>query len=131
MLQVFFGCCVCFTMIFKCFLSVSDASFKCFICLQTYIASVASGCFKSRSGVTSPSSHSITSSRCLLLSMLARHPPPPLPLLDVVDPRGGAGLVWAWKTYCTLLHKIFSEMGIFINGDGHCNCLRPKVVNAN
>jgi hypothetical protein len=36
--------------------SVSYACFKCFICLQTYVASVASGCFKSRSGVASPSS---------------------------------------------------------------------------
>jgi hypothetical protein len=113
-----FLCCVCFTMVFKCFLSVSDASFKCFIYLQTYVASVASGCFKSRSGVASPSSHSIASPPCLLLlPTLARHPPPPLPLLDVVDTRGGVGLVWAretaWETDCTLLHKIFSEMNIF------------------
>ena len=55
-------CCKCFIwmlpmfyMVFKCFscifASVSYACFKCFICLQIYIASVASGCFKSRSGV--------------------------------------------------------------------------------
>jgi hypothetical protein len=44
-----------FAMIFKCFsgvfVTVLDACFNCFICLQTYIASVASECFKSRSGV--------------------------------------------------------------------------------
>jgi len=48
-----------FYMVFKCFLdvfeSVSDACFKCFICLQTHVASVASGCFKSRSGVAARS----------------------------------------------------------------------------
>jgi hypothetical protein len=33
------------------FSSVSEAYFKYFICLQTYIASVASRCFKSRSGI--------------------------------------------------------------------------------
>jgi hypothetical protein len=42
-------------MIFKCFsgvfVTVLDACFNYFICLQTYIASVASGCFKSRLGV--------------------------------------------------------------------------------
>ena len=32
------------------FASVSEVC-KCFICLQTYIATVASGCFKSKSGV--------------------------------------------------------------------------------
>jgi hypothetical protein len=52
--------CLCFTMVFKCFscvlASVSDAYFKYFICLQTYVANVASACFKSRLGVASPSS---------------------------------------------------------------------------
>ena len=33
------------------FASVSDTYFKCFIYLQTYVASVASECFKSISGV--------------------------------------------------------------------------------
>ena len=50
--SVLFGCCVCFYNGFKCFsgifTSVSDLYFKCFICLQTYVASVASECFKSR-----------------------------------------------------------------------------------
>ena len=91
-------CCVCFTMVFKCvscvFASVSDAFFKCFICLQTYIASVAYGCFKSRSGIASPSSHSAALPQCFhLLLALVGHPnqrhrrasPPPL-LLDA----GGA-----------------------------------------
>jgi hypothetical protein len=31
--------------------SVLDICFKCFICLQTYVASIASECFKSRSSV--------------------------------------------------------------------------------
>jgi hypothetical protein len=38
------GCCICFAMAFHVFsgvfVSVSDAYFKCFICLQTYIANV-------------------------------------------------------------------------------------------
>jgi hypothetical protein len=33
------------------FSSVLDACFKCFICLQTYIANVSFECFKSRSSV--------------------------------------------------------------------------------
>jgi hypothetical protein len=41
---------------FKSRSGVSDACFMCFICLQIYVASVASGCFKSRSGVASLSS---------------------------------------------------------------------------
>jgi len=37
---------------FSCvFASVSYVCFNYFICLQTYVASVASGCFKNRSGV--------------------------------------------------------------------------------
>jgi hypothetical protein len=30
--------------------SVSDACLKCFICLQTYVSNVASGCFKKQIG---------------------------------------------------------------------------------
>jgi hypothetical protein len=45
-----------FTMVFKCFssvfASVSDVCFKCFICLFFYVATITSGCFKSRSDVT-------------------------------------------------------------------------------
>jgi len=33
--------------------SDSDACFMCFICLQSYVASVVSGCFKSRLGIAS------------------------------------------------------------------------------
>jgi hypothetical protein len=50
------GCCVClqwFSSVFRVFSSVLEACFKCFICLQTYVASVAFGCFKSTSGVAS------------------------------------------------------------------------------
>jgi hypothetical protein len=80
------------------FASVSDACFKCFICLQTYVASVASECFKSRSDVASPSSPFATSPRCLLLFLaLAGHPPPPPHLLDADDVRGGAGPMWVHK----------------------------------
>jgi hypothetical protein len=84
-----FGCCVCFTMVFKCFSCVfaigSHAYFKCYICLQTYVVSVASGCFKNRSDVASPSLLSAALSQCLLLPTPAGHPPPPPPLLDAGD----------------------------------------------
>jgi hypothetical protein len=33
------------------FASISDACFKCIICLQMYVVSVVSECFKSKSGV--------------------------------------------------------------------------------
>ena len=52
--SVLSGCCVCFTWFLSVFANISDACFKCFICLQTYVAS-ASGCFKSRLGVVSRS----------------------------------------------------------------------------
>jgi hypothetical protein len=67
MLQVYFSlCCIGFTHmlqvfylhiayvsnVFKCFFgSVSNAYLKYLICLQTYVASVAPRCFKSKSGV--------------------------------------------------------------------------------
>ena len=61
--------------IFGVFASVLDACFKCFINFKTYVASVASRCFKSRSSVASSSSPSTTSSRCLLLLPTpVRHP---------------------------------------------------------
>jgi hypothetical protein len=76
--SVLSGCCVYFTMAFKCFLyvfaSVSDACFKYFIYLQTYVASVASACFKSRPDVVSPSSFSATLPQCLLLLVPTRCP---------------------------------------------------------
>jgi hypothetical protein len=53
--NVLLGCCVRVAMVFKCFMcffaSVSDAYFKCFICLQMYVVNVSSGYFKNRSGV--------------------------------------------------------------------------------
>jgi hypothetical protein len=53
MLQVFYLLRM-FPMVFEClsgvFISVSNACFKCFICLQTYVSNAASGCLKSRSG---------------------------------------------------------------------------------
>jgi hypothetical protein len=66
-----------------CFLSVSDACFKYFIYLRTYIASVASGYLKSRSDVTSPSSPSAISPRCLFLAFYC--------LASFSDCGGGAG----------------------------------------
>jgi hypothetical protein len=36
---------------FRVFSSVSDTRFKCFICLQMYVANVSYGCFKSRLSV--------------------------------------------------------------------------------
>jgi hypothetical protein len=98
-------CCKCFIwMLYSgVFVSVSDACFKCFICLQTYVASVASECFKSRSGVASLSSLSAGSPWCLLLAP-ARHPPAP-PLFSMLgDVRCSVGPVWArettWETVC-------------------------------
>jgi hypothetical protein len=80
------------------FASVSNVCFKCSIHLQTYVASDAFECFKSRSGVASPSWPSATSSWCLLLLMPARHPPPPPSLLDAGDFQGGAGPMWSRET---------------------------------
>ena len=75
------------------FANVSDACFKCFIFLQTRVAKVSSGCFKSRSGIVSPSSPSTASSRCpLLLVTLAAHPPSPS-LLDAGDIHGGTDVL--------------------------------------
>ena len=61
------GCCICFTQTlhaYGCngFLSVSEACFKCFNCLQTYVATVVFGCFKRRSGVASLHPSSVASS---------------------------------------------------------------------
>ena len=48
--SVLSGCCICFSMAFQVFsgvfASVSDTCFKCFICLQTYVANASSGYFK-------------------------------------------------------------------------------------
>ena len=51
--SVLSGCCACmFLQWFQVFLQVFlHAYLKCFICLQTFVANVSSGCFKSRSGV--------------------------------------------------------------------------------
>ena len=69
MLQVCLsGCCICFTHTlhvfyldvaygcsgFQVFFQVfSEVCFKCFNCLQTYVATIVFGCFKSRSDVAS------------------------------------------------------------------------------
>jgi hypothetical protein len=37
-----------FQALFRFFSSVSEPCFKCFICLQTYVVAIVSGCFKSR-----------------------------------------------------------------------------------
>ena len=51
-LQVFYlDVAYVFTMFSSVFASVSDACFKCFICLHMYTVSAVSGCFKSRPGV--------------------------------------------------------------------------------
>ena len=53
--SVLSGCRTCFyndfQMFSDVFANVLDACFKCFICLQTYIANVSSGYFKSKSDV--------------------------------------------------------------------------------
>jgi hypothetical protein len=94
--SVLSGCCVCFYNDFKCFsgvfVSVSDTCFKCFIYLQTYVASVASECFNSRSGVASPSSPSAASPRCLLLLSAPAGHPSLLPLFSMLVT---FGVAWA------------------------------------
>jgi hypothetical protein len=58
-----------------CFASVSDAYFKCFICHQTYVASVVSGCmFQKYIGVACSSSPSAASSYYVLFPASTRHP---------------------------------------------------------
>jgi hypothetical protein len=71
------------------FASVLNDMFQVFHLSSEYDATVASGCFRTRSGVTSPSSFSVVSPRCLLLPALAVHPLPPHPLLDVGNVQGG------------------------------------------
>jgi hypothetical protein len=96
--SVLSGCCVCFYNSFKYFLgvftSVLDACLKCFICLQTYVASATSECFKNRSVLHLP--------RLLLPRLLfpapAGHQSPPSSLLDADDVRGGKDPTWACKT---------------------------------
>jgi hypothetical protein len=60
MMQVFYLNVAYVYIVFKCFsgvfANVSDACFKSFICFQTYVTIVASGCFKTKSSVASPSS---------------------------------------------------------------------------
>ena len=95
-ISVLSGCCLCFCNGFNCFshvfASVSDACFKYFIWLQTYVASVACECFKSRSSIASPSSPSVASPQCLLLfSAPTGHPLPPPYLIDANDVQGDAG----------------------------------------
>ena len=69
-------CCKCFIWMFQSrsgvATSVSNACFMCFICLQTYVASVASGYFKSRSSVASLSSLLC----CLTFTSVSPSPPP-------------------------------------------------------
>jgi hypothetical protein len=72
---VSYVCCKCFIWMFQSGFSVatsvSDVWFMCFICLQTYVASVTSRCFKSRLSVVSLSSLFC----CLIFASLS---PPPL-----------------------------------------------------
>jgi hypothetical protein len=96
----YLGVCACFAMVSSVFVIVSDACFKCFICLQTYISSVAYEYFKSRTGVASPSSSYVVLSWCLLLLPIpARHPPPPPLLLDIGDVRSDVGLCGRTKRH--------------------------------
>jgi hypothetical protein len=82
----------------RCFSSVSYAYFKCFVYLKTYVTNVTSECFKSKLGVTSPSSPSGASPQCLLFFLApAGHPPPPPYLVDADDVQGDAGPTWDAK----------------------------------
>ena len=80
------------------FASFSDACFKFFRCMFQVFSCVAFKCFKSKSDVASPSSSSVASPRCLLLSAPAGHPPPSPALIDAGEVWGSAGLMWARET---------------------------------
>jgi hypothetical protein len=82
--------------------SVSDACFKCFICLQTYVANVSSECFKSRSAIAHVAGWRIvacgrTSAPTSRLPHEARlalsSPSPPFPSLHLV-----AAVQAQWET---------------------------------
>jgi hypothetical protein len=94
--------CIYFAMSFQVFsgvfVSVSDACFKCFICLQTYVANVSSRCFESRSGVAHVAMAPVTGEQrpatrlhllpcaaCLVHS--SPLPPLPFPSLSSISPR--------------------------------------------
>jgi hypothetical protein len=94
MLQVFIWMLHMFCNGFQvCFVSVSDTCFKYLIYLQTYIASVASGCFKSRSGVA----HVVMwpTYRSLLL-LLGRCRGSPCGLLRPADASAACIHRWRW-----------------------------------
>ena len=56
------------------FSSVSSACFKCFICLQTYVATIVFDISKADRVLHLYSSPSAASSRCVLLPTLVDHP---------------------------------------------------------
>jgi hypothetical protein len=119
------GCCLSlhwFSSDFMCFFNVSKTCFKCFICLQTYVAIIAFGCFKNRSCVTSllltfcyivlacPSlGTGKTSIRChgRVLLNRRRRPFPLLSLEATWIPRGARET----KTYADLSSPLFSANG--------------------
>ena len=121
----------CFSCVFA---SFSDACFKYFIWLQTYVASVACKCFKSRSSVASPSSSSVASLRCLLLPAPAGHPnqrrkqAPPLPLFSMLVTSGTARAphgvretecvyvdISIIQSYCERVPKVASTCSFFFS----------------
>jgi hypothetical protein len=76
--------CICFAIVFKCFLRCSCKCFRC----------IFQGCFKSRSGVASPSLF-VASSGCLLLPAPGWTSTAPPSLLDAGNVWGGVGPAWA------------------------------------
>ena len=97
------GCCICFCKCFRRMFQVFQlfpyVCCKCFICLQTYVASVTSGCFKSRSDVASPSSLFYCLASVSLPPPASAGHAPPLPLfLDAGDARADTGPAWARET---------------------------------
>jgi hypothetical protein len=80
--------------------SVSEACFKCFICFQTYAATILHlDVLKVDRVLHISFSPSVVLPRCLLLlapvgHLLSQSPP----LLDAGDVRGGMSLAWACKT---------------------------------
>jgi hypothetical protein len=114
--NVLSGCCIWFTMVFKCFFYVFLQVFK------VHVSSVSS---TFRRMLQVPHLDVSKVDRVLHLSLrflLPRlgspppsaswHPPPPPPLLDVGDVRGGAGPMWTRKT-AWMVREMVARAGVW------------------
>jgi hypothetical protein len=79
-------CCKCFIWMLHIFYNGFQVFLQMFrfMCIQTYVTGVTYGCFKSKSGVASPSSLSTTIPRCLLLLPAPAGIRRPLPLFSML-----------------------------------------------